>query len=135
MISKIIIFFIIGISILVCINNTMQNESFKNSNTNEYTYNYTNLHDTTINDNVHSIIKKIKKNDKESHKLLDNINNVIMKIYLDSKNNLELKNYLKFMNFMNDDNTIFFYDMNPDVYLFHKIKIILVLFPQFFTNN
>lgn len=133
MISKIMIFFIIVISILVCINNNY--ETFKNSNTNEYTYNYTKLHDTTINDNVYIIMKKIKRNDKESQKLLDKINNLIMKIYLDSKNNLELKNYLKFMNFMNDDNTIFFYNMNPDVYLFHKIKLILVLFPDYFTNN
>ena len=133
MISKIMIFFIIVISILVCINNNY--ETFKNSTTSEYVYNYTKLHDTTINDNVYSIVKKIKKNDKESQKLLDNINNMIMKIYLDSKNNLELKNYLKFMNFMNDDNTIFFHNMNQDVYLFHKIKLILVLFPDYFTNN
>ena len=131
MISKIMIFFIIIISIIVCVNNNnIFIDTFKNTN-NEYTYNYTKLHDTTINDMVQNIMNKIKKNDKEAEILLNNIDKKILKIYDDSKNNLELKNYLKFMNFMNDDNTLFFSDENPDVYLFNKIKILVILFPNF----
>ena len=120
MIFFIIIIFII---IFVCINNK---EYFGNT-TDEYTYNYTKLNDAYINDKVHEIMMLAKKSDKK----LENINNMIMKIYHDSQTNMKLKDYLKFMNFMNDDNTIFFSNENPDVYLFNKIKILVILVPGF----
>ena len=120
MIFFIIIIFII---IFVCINNK---EYFVNTK-DEYTYNYTKLNDAYINDMVYEIMMLAKKSDKK----LENINNMIMKIYHDSQTNMKLKDYLKFMNFMNDDNTIFFSDENPDVYLFNKIKILLILIPDF----
>ena len=116
------IFLIIFILFIIkCLFNKY-NESFNESFNNDtpYTYNYTKINEVIINELAYKIEQECKKNKV----LRDKINTKIMKIYEDSKTNIELKNYLKFTNLMNDNNSFFFDDD-----LFSNIKVILILMP------
>jgi hypothetical protein len=120
------IYFLLIIFILFFINNTC--EGFSNSilQSNKYVYHSTHFNEVDISEKAYNILQQTKINTK----LLNQIDNKILEVYDDIKTNNELKNYLKFMNLINDDGYIFFSNENPDVYLFTKIKILLIIFPQ-----
>jgi len=92
----------------------------------EYTYNYTDFNDVDLNEKAYTILNEVETD----HKKIQYIENMIMTIYHDANTNNELKEYLVFTNHMNKDRKIFFSDENYDVYLFNKIKILLILIPE-----
>lgn len=114
------IYFLLIIFILFFINNTC--EGFSNM----YTYHSTHFNEVDISEKAYKILQQTKTNKK----LLTEIDNKILEVYNDIKTDNDLKNYLKFMNLINDDGYVFFSNENPDVYLFTKIKIILLIFPE-----
>ena len=92
----------------------------------EYTYNYTDFNDVDLNEKAYTILNEVETD----HKKIQYIENMIMIIYQDANTNNELNEYLVFTNHMNKDRKIFFSDENYDVYLFNKIKILLILIPE-----
>jgi hypothetical protein len=106
-------------------NNNLQNslQIIFNSN---YNYNYTKVNEVMLDELAFAILNKAKKEPV----LLDKIERKIISIYGDMKTNSELKYYLKFMNFVNNDGFIFFENNSMDVYLTAKIKILLILIPS-----
>ena len=120
------IYFLLIIFILFFINNTC--EGFNNIilHNNMYAYHSTHFNEVDISEKAYKILQQTKTNTK----LLNQIDNKILEVYDDIKTDNELKNYLKFMNLINDDGYIFFSNENPDVYLFTKIKILLIIFPK-----
>jgi len=120
------IYFLLFIFILFLINKTCESFSNNISQNNVYTYHCTHFNEVDISEKAFKILQQTKTNKK----LLTQIENIILEIYTDMKTNDELLMYLKFMNLVNGDGFIFFSNENPDVYLFNKIKIILILFPK-----
>lgn len=54
----------------------------------------------------------------------------LVDIYKEIKQNDELKNYLKFINLIDDNGVPLFINESPDVSLFNQIKILLVTLPK-----
>jgi len=54
----------------------------------------------------------------------------LIDIYKEIKQNDELKNYLKFINLVDDNGVPLFINESPDVSLFNQIKILLVTLPK-----
>jgi hypothetical protein len=125
------IYFLLIIFILFFINNTCEGFSNTISQSNKYVYHSTHFNEVDISEKAYKILQQTKINKK----LLTEIDNKILEVYNDIKTDNDLKNYLKFMNLINDDGYIFFSNENPDVYLFTKIKIILLIFPENYLIN
>lgn len=79
-----------------------------------------------VDERAHQITKAALK-DKKLRKIIEN---KIIGIYGEIKNNYELKMYLKFMNLINEDGMPSFINECDEVLLNNKVKIILVTLPK-----
>jgi hypothetical protein len=132
-------FFLIIFIVFIIKNICSQDENYKNIEvqnnkinnkydilfSNNYSYNYTNINDTTI----YTLYNMILKDAMKDPILYKKIDDMILTIYEESKHNHNLKFYLKFLNLMNDDNMLFFKDFSKEEYMITKIKVLLFLVP------